>query len=86
VQAADAVARKNLAAAEPRERKNVLEVGRGGGRGANRGGVEHAAPETNEKQRGETASDLESPRRYIAVRDPVAKEVEQRAEQQRAPS
>ena len=77
--AADAVTREQLPSAGPRQRQDVLEVRRGGGDGADRGGAERAAGERDEEEQDGAARDLERPRRDVVVRHPVPERVQRRA-------
>jgi hypothetical protein len=77
---------EELAPARTRQPQDVLDVRQRGGERAESRGIEGAAPCDEKTQADEPASDLEAPRRDVPVRDPVAREVEKRPEQERRPS
>jgi hypothetical protein len=78
-----AVAVEELEAARAQEREDVLEVGCGARSGAERRRVERAAARGEENEAGETAADLEAARADVSVRQPIAREVKDRAQQER---
>jgi hypothetical protein len=74
---------KELPSGRTQEGEDVLEV-RGGARGgAKRRRIERASPRGEEDDARETAPDLEATRADVLVRQAVAREVEDRAEQER---
>jgi hypothetical protein len=77
---------EELAAARAQEREDVLEVGCGARPGAERCRIERAAARSQEDEARETATDLEAARADVLVRQPIAREVEDRAQQERRES
>jgi hypothetical protein len=77
---------EELAAARAQEREDVLEVGCGARSGAERCRIERAAACGEEDEARETAADLEAARADVLVRQPIAREVEDRAQQERRES
>jgi len=77
---------EELAAARAQEREDVLEVGCGARPSAERCRIERAAARGEEDEACETAADLEAARADILVRQPIAREVEDRAKQERRES
>ena len=65
------------------EGQDVLEVGYGAGPGADRRRIERAAACGEEDEARETAADLEAPRADVLMRQPIAREVKDRAQQER---
>jgi len=71
---------EELAAARAQEREDVLEVGCGARPGAERCRIERAAARGEEDEARETAADLEAARANVLVRQPIGREVEDRAQ------
>ena len=65
------------------EGQDVLEVGCGARPGADRRRIERAAACGEEDEARETAADLEAARADVLVRQPIAREMEDRAQQER---
>jgi hypothetical protein len=84
--AAEAVAGEELAPARSREAKDVLEVRRGSGERAADGRIERSARCGEEQDSGDTRADLEAAVGDVLVWHPIACEVEQQPERQRAES
>jgi hypothetical protein len=84
VPAADAVGRKELAAARPGQREHVLEVGSRGGDRSDDRTVGRTARDGDETEQREPGCDLEAARADVPVRDPVAEEVRGSAGEGRA--
>jgi hypothetical protein len=74
---------EELAAVRAQEGQDVLEVGCGARPGAERRRIERPAARGEEDETGETAADLEAARADVLVRQPIAREVKDRAEQER---
>jgi hypothetical protein len=74
---------EEFAAARAQERQDVLEVGCGARRGAERRRIERATARGEEDEARETAADLEAARADVLVRQPIAREMKDRAEQDR---
>jgi hypothetical protein len=74
---------EELAAARAQERQDVLEVGCGARRGAERRRIERATARGEEDEARETAADLEAARADVLVRQPIARKMKDRAEQDR---
>ncbi|MGZ8697295.1 MAG: hypothetical protein ACXWZ1_08050 [Gaiellaceae bacterium] len=74
---------EEFAAARAQERQDVLEVGCGARRGAERRWIERATARGEEDEARETAADLEAARADVLVRQPIAREMKDRAEQDR---
>jgi hypothetical protein len=81
VPASDPVAWEELPATGPRKRQDVLQVGRSGGDGTHGRRIEWSPYECQRQHSRDAAHDLESPRRDVLVRNPVACEVEDRSEE-----
>jgi hypothetical protein len=77
---------EELAAARAQEREDVLEVWCGARSGAERCRIKRAAACGEEDEARETAADLEAARADVLVRQPIASEVEDRAQQERRES
>jgi hypothetical protein len=65
------------------EGQDVLEVGRGARPGADRRRIERAAACGEKDEARETAADLEAARADVLVRQPITREVKDRAQQER---
>ena len=74
---------EEFAAARAQEREDVLEVGCGARRGAERRRIERATARGEEDEARETAADLEAARADVLVRQPIAREMKDRTEQDR---
>ncbi len=74
---------EELATVRTQTRKEVLEVWRGGGCGAERSRVERPATERQQSQTEQAAPDLETAIADVLVRHPVTGEVQRRAQGQR---
>ena len=74
---------EELAAARAQEREDVLEVGCGAGRGAEGRRMGRATARGEEDEGRETAADLEAARADVLVRQPIAREMKDRTEQDR---
>src|SRR6266702_1286966 len=74
---------EELAAMRAQEGQDVLEVGCGARPGAERRRIERAAACGEEDEARETAADLEAARADVLVRQPIAREVKDRAQQER---
>ena len=74
---------EEFAAARAQERQDVFEVGCGARRGAERRRIERATARGEEDEARETAADLEAARADVLVRQPIACEVKDRAQQER---
>jgi hypothetical protein len=74
---------EELPSARAQEREHVLEVRGGARRGAKRRRIERASPRGEEQEARETAADLEATRVDVLVRQAVAREVEDRPEEER---
>ena len=74
---------EEFAAARAQERQDVLEVGCGARRGAERRRIERATARGEEDEARETAADLEAARADVLVRQPIAREMKDRAEHDR---
>ena len=74
---------EEFAAARAQERQDVLEVGCGARRGAERRRIERATARGEEDEARETAADLEAARADVLVRQPIAREMKDRTEQDR---
>src|SRR5439155_25405583 len=77
---------EELAAARAQEGEDVLELGCGARPGAERRRIWRAAARGEEDDARETAADLEAARVDVFVRQPVAREVKNRAQQERCES
>jgi hypothetical protein len=77
---------EEFAAARAQERQDVLEVGCGARRGAERRRIERATARGEEDEARETAADLEAARADVLVRQPIAREMKDRTEQDRRES
>src|SRR3954452_25056504 len=69
--------------AHPEPRQDVLEVGHRRAGATDHRGVERAAPRSEQRERGETAADLEAPVGNVLVRHPVAGDVQRGPEDER---
>jgi len=74
---------EKLAPARTQPRTDVLEIGRGGRGGPERGGIERAAPAREQGHPDYAGSDLEATIGDVLVRHPIGSETEQRTEGQR---
>ena len=74
---------EELSAARAHEGEDMLEVGCGARRGPERCWIERAAARGEEDKADETATDLEAARADVLVRQTVAREVEDRPQQER---
>jgi hypothetical protein len=77
-----AAAVEELPPARAQEREDMLEVGGGARRGTNRRRVERASPHGEEEETHDAAADLEATRPNVLVRHAVAREVEDRPEEE----
>ncbi len=84
VPAMEAMTREELAPARPRETKEVLEVWRRGSERAGHCGIERSAHRGEEQDCGDARADLEAAVGDVTVRHPIADEVEEQSEWQRA--
>jgi hypothetical protein len=84
VPAVEAVTREELAPARPRQPKEVLEVGRGSSERAGHRRVEGSAHRGEKQDCGDARTDLEAAVGDVTVRHPIAGEVEEHSEWQRA--
>ena len=84
VPAMEAMTREELAPARPRETKEVLEVWRRGSERAGHRGIERSAHRGEEQDCGDARADLEATVGDVTVRHPIADEVEEQSEWQRA--
>ncbi len=78
-----AAAVEELATARAQEQEDVLEVGCGARPAAERRRIERAAASGEEDEARETAADLEAARAEVLVGQPIAREVKDRAQQDR---
>jgi hypothetical protein len=74
---------EELAAARAQEREDVLEVGCGARRGAERPRIDRATARGEEDEARETAADLEAARADVLVGQPIAHEMKDRTEHDR---
>ena len=84
VPAMEAMTREELAPAGPRETKEVLEVWRRSSERPGHRGIERSAHRGEEQDRGDARADLEAAVGDVAVRHPIADEVEEQSQWQRA--
>jgi hypothetical protein len=77
---------KELPATRTQEGEDVLEVGGGTCRGAKRRRIEWASPRGEEKDACDAAGYLKATRAEVLVRQAVAREVEDRSQQERCRS
>ena len=77
---------KELPATRTQEGEDVLEVGGGTRRGAKRRRIEWASPRGEEKDACDAAGDLKATRAEVLVRQAVAREVEDRPQEERRKS
>lgn len=77
-----AAAVEELVPARPQPRHDVLEVGHRARRAAEHGRVERAAASGEQREAGEAAAGLEAQVGDVFVRDVVARDVEERTEEQ----
>jgi hypothetical protein len=84
VPAMEAMTREELAPARPRQTKEVLEVWRTSSERAGHRGIERSAHRGEEQDRGDARADLEAAVGDVSVRHPIADEVEEQSEWQRA--
>ena len=78
------VAGEELAPARPREAEDVLEVRRRSGKRAADGWIERSPDRGEEENSGDARADLEAAVGDVLMRHPIACEVEQQPERQRA--
>jgi hypothetical protein len=84
VPAMEAMTREELAPARPRQPKEVLEVGSSGSERTGQRGIERSAHRGEEQDCGDARADLEATVGDVTVRHPIADEVEEQSEWQRA--
>jgi hypothetical protein len=84
VPAMEAMTREELAPARPRQPKEMLEVGRTSSERAGHRGIERSAHRGEEHDCGDARADLEAAVGDVTVRHPIADEVEEQSEWQRA--
>jgi hypothetical protein len=84
VPAMEAMTREELAPARPRQPKEMLEVWRTSSERAGHGGIERSAHRGEEQDCGDARADLETAVGDVTVRHPIADEVEEQSEWQRA--
>jgi hypothetical protein len=84
VPAMEAMTREELAPARPRQPKEMLEVWRTGSERAGHRGIERSAHRGEEQDCGDARADLEAAVGDVTVRHPIADEVEEQSEWQRA--
>ncbi len=84
VPATEAVTREELAPARPRKPKEMLEVGRTSGERPGHRRIERSTRRCEEQDCGDARADLEAPVEDVTVRHPIADEVEEQSEWQRA--
>jgi hypothetical protein len=84
VPAVEAVTREELAPARPRQPKDVLEVGRRSSQRAGHRRVERSAHRGEEQDCRDPRADFEAAVGDVTVRHPIAGEVEEHSEWQRA--
>jgi hypothetical protein len=84
VPALEAMTREELAPARPRQPKEMLEVWRTSSERAGHRGIERSAHRGEEHDRGDARADLEATVGDVSVRHPIADEVEEKSEWQRA--
>ena len=77
---------KELPATRTQDGEDVLEVGGGTRRGAKRRRIEWASPRGEENDACDAARDLKATRAEVLVRQAVAREVEDRTQQERRKS
>ena len=75
---------EEFGAARAQEREDVLEVGCGARRGAEGRRIDRATARGEEDEARETAADLEAARADVLVRQPIAREMKDRTEQDAA--
>ena len=80
----EAMTREELAPARPRQPKEVLEVWSSGSERAGHRGIERSAHRGEEQDCGDARADLEAAVGDVAVRHPIADEVEEQSQWQRA--
>ena len=73
---------KELPPTRPQPGHDMFEVRRGSRRAAEHGRIEQAATRSEQRKRGEAAADLEAQVVDVVVRDTVARDVNERSEQQ----
>jgi hypothetical protein len=74
---------EELSSTGTQERNHVLEIRGGACRRTERGGIERASAHGKEQEASETAADLEPSRMNVLVRQAIAREVEDRPDEQR---
>jgi hypothetical protein len=84
VPAMEAMTREELAPARPRQPKEMLEIWRTSSERAGHRGIERSAHRGEEHDCGDARADLEAAVGDITVRHPIADEVEEQSEWQRA--
>jgi hypothetical protein len=84
VPAMEAMTREELAPARPRQPKEMLEIWRTSSERAGHGGIERSAHRGEEHDCGDARADLEAAVGDVTVRHPIADEVEEQSEWQRA--
>jgi hypothetical protein len=84
VPAMQAMTREELASARPRQTKEVLEVRSRSSECAGHRGIERSAHRREEQDCGDARADLEPAVGDVSVRHPIADEVEEQSEWQRA--
>jgi hypothetical protein len=84
VPAMQAMTREELAPARPRQTKEVLEVRSRSSERAGHRGIERSAHRGEEQDCGDARADLEAAVGDVSVRHPIADEVEEQSEWQRA--
>jgi hypothetical protein len=84
VPAMEAMTREELAPARPRQPKEMLEVWRTSSERAGYRGIERSAHRGEEHDCGDARADLEAAVGDVTVRHPIADEVEEESEWQRA--
>jgi hypothetical protein len=84
VPAMEAMTREELAPARPRETKEVLDVRSRSSERAGHRGIERSANRGEEQDCGDAGADLEAAVGDVSVRHPIAEEVEEQSEWQRA--
>lgn len=73
---------EELAAVWTQPRQDVLEIGRGGRGGPERGWIERPAAEREQSQTEQAASDLEATVGDVLVRHPITGEMQRRTQRQ----
>jgi hypothetical protein len=78
--AVETMTREELASARPRQPKEVLEVWSRGSERAGHRGIERSAHRGEEQDCGDAGADLEAAVGDVAVRHPIADEMEEQSE------